>query len=213
MKIKLFTVNPLGENTYIVHDETAEAVIIDCGAFFEKEKQAIEEYLTDNHLHLVTHLLTHTHFDHCLGARFIYDHYGLEPRCSAEDQPLYEHIDEQARSMTGDILRAEKTPVGEAITADSIITFGNHKFTVIPCPGHTPGGLCFYCAEEKVLFSGDSLFHMSIGRTDFVGGNHWQLISALKQLLKNLPDDVTIYPGHGPSTNVLFERTNNPYLP
>ena len=213
MTIKLFTLNLLSENTYIVHDETDEAIIIDCGAFFEKENQAIEEYVTANHLHLVAHLLTHTHFDHCLGARFIYDRYGLAPRCSAEDQPLYDHLDEQVHSMLGDYLRAEKTPVGETLSADSIVTFGNHKFTVIPCPGHTPGGLCLYCAEEKVLFSGDSLFNMSIGRTDFKGGNHWQLISSLKQLLKSLPDDVVIYPGHGPSTTVAFERTNNPYLP
>lgn len=212
MNIKSFPVNPLSENCYVVSDETREAVIIDCGAYYDDEKAMIAKYIRDNDLKPVAHLLTHAHFDHFWGADYIAELYGLPPRCPQPDRPLYDDVDGQVRSILHHSIRCANPPAGEDITPESVIPFGSHRLTVIPCPGHTPGGVCYYCEEEKVLFSGDSLFQLSIGRTDFPGGNHWDLINALKSLIKALPGDTTVYPGHGPKTTIAAEHRNNPYL-
>ena len=212
MIIKSFPVNPLSENCYVVSDDTREAVIIDCGAYYDDEKAMIAKYIRDNDLKPVAHLLTHAHFDHFWGADYIAELYGLPPRCPQPDRPLYDDVDEQVRSILHHSIRCANPPAGEDITPESVIPFGSHRLTVIPCPGHTPGGVCYYCEEEKVLFSGDSLFQNSIGRTDFPGGNLWTLIDALKALIKTLPPDTTIYPGHGPKTTIDAEHHHNPYL-
>lgn len=210
---KVFPVNPLSENCYVVSDDSGEAVIIDCGALYDGEKAAISDYIDLEGLHPVAHILTHAHFDHLWGAGFLYERYGLAARCPEGDLPFFNNVEGQMREILGGhTMPCTTGPAGEAITPDSIIRFGTHQLTVIPTPGHTPGGVCFYCESEHVLFSGDSLFQLSIGRTDFPGGNHWSLISALHNLLRDLPDDVTIYPGHGPTTNAATERTSNPYL-
>ncbi len=212
MIIKSFPVNPLSENCYVVSDDTREAVIIDCGAYYDDEKAMIAKYIRDNDLKPVAHLLTHAHFDHFWGADYIAELYGLPPRCPQPDRPLYDDVDEQVRSILHHSIRCANPPAGEDITPESVIPFGSHRLTVIPCPGHTPGGVCYYCEEEKVLFSGDSLFQNSIGRTDFPGGNLWTLIDALKALIKTLPPDTTVYPGHGLKTTIDAEHRHNPYL-
>ncbi len=212
MNIKSFPVNPLSENCYVVSDETREAVIIDCGAYYDDEKAMIAKYIRDNDLKPVAHLLTHAHFDHFWGADYIAELYGLPPRCPQPDRPLYDDVDEQVRSILHHSIRCANPPAGEDITPESVIPFGSHRLTVIPCPGHTPGGVCYYCEEEKVLFSGDSLFQLSIGRTDFPGGDLWTLIDALKTLIKTLPPDTVVYPGHGLKTTIDAERHHNPYL-
>jgi len=208
-----FCVNPLSENCYVVSDETREAVIIDCGALYSAEQKKIADYIQEHELLPVAHLLTHAHFDHLFGAGFIYEHYGLAARCHIADRPLFDDVDGQMRAILGGhALKFATSPAGEWLTEESVISFGNHRLTVIPCPGHTPGGVCFYCAEENVLFSGDSLFQWNIGRTDFPGGSLWDLISALKRLLRMLPPETVIYPGHGPSTTAAQEHVHNPYL-
>ena len=103
-------------------------------------------------------------------------------------------------------------PAGEPVDVSEPITFGNHSLSVHFTPGHTTGGVCYYCADERILFSGDNLFAQSIGRTDFPGGDYTQLITALQKLMAALPDDVKIYPGHGPVTTAATERCYNPYL-
>ncbi|MCR5180268.1 MAG: MBL fold metallo-hydrolase [Bacteroidaceae bacterium] len=212
LTVKTFPVNPLGENCYVVSDDTLEAVIIDCGALYDEEKAAISDYIDLQELRPVAHLLTHGHFDHLWGAAFLHERYGLAARCPEADLPLFNDAPGQMRAILGHAMSCPTGPAGDVITPESVIPFGNHQLTVISSPGHTPGGVCFYCESEHVLFSGDSLFQMSIGRTDFPGGNHWDLIRSLRRLLRDLPDDVTIYPGHGPRTNAAFERNNNPYL-
>ena len=93
-----------------------------------------------------------------------------------------------------------------------MISFGNSQLKVLHTPGHSQGSICLYCEQDKALFCGDSVFKGSIGRTDFEGGNHDQLINSIQQKILTLPDDVVLYPGHGMKTTVAEERRNNPYI-
>ena len=212
LHIEKFTVNMIQENCYIVNDETLDAVIIDDGAFYPEEKQAIEQYIEQNHLRPVHLLNTHAHFDHVLGNRAIYDKYGLLTELHEADAYLLDSLHTQVREMMGWEMEEVQIPAGKFLTEQDEITFGSHKLRVIATPGHTPGGICFYCEQEQVLFSGDSLFQYSIGRTDFPGGNLMSLISSLKQKVLTLPDDTQVLSGHGPATTVGQEKSANLYL-
>ena len=210
--LKTFEVNPIQENCYVLSDESREAVIIDCGALFPDELKAIADYIEAAGLKPVAHLLTHTHFDHIFGARFIADTYGLLPRFAAPDLCIYERSDQQATSMFGQPIRLHLPEPGPHVDADTVITYGTHRLTVIPTPGHTPGGVCYYDADARLLFSGDTLFRASIGRTDLPGGDYATLMASLDDLLAAVPADASILPGHGPATTLADERCINPYL-
>lgn len=211
-KIKRFTCNMLAENCYVVSDETNEAVIIDCGALYEEEGAAIVDYIKSNGLTPKRLLCTHGHFDHCLGNGVIFKEFGLKPEVHQEDEFLMLKMREQTREILGVSLPLEVPPVGRYLKNNEIITFGNHTLILLHTPGHTPGGAVFYCEEEKAAFSGDTLFRMSIGRTDFERGSYEQMIDSLHNVMKQLPSDTVVYPGHGPETTIADEVRYNPYL-
>ena len=211
--IQKFEVNPLQENCYIVSDETKECVIIDCGALFTSERLAIKDYIEKNELSPVHLLNTHLHFDHVWGNSYLYSTFGLMTEANQHDMYLYEDVHKQVLDFCGQNWEEDFfAPLGKGLVENDIITFGNHKLSVIATPGHTPGGICFYCEEEKVLFSGDSLFQCSIGRTDFEHSVAEDLLSSLKEKILTLPENVTVYTGHGPATDILTEKKYNPYL-
>ena len=212
LEVKTFICNPLQENTYIVSDETKDCVIIDCGAFFEYEKEAIIKHITDNHL-VVKHLLcTHGHFDHVMGNRALCEHLQIKPEYSQLDEPLMGHTPQNIAMFLG-VNTYEEMPLAENyIDGSSLIVFGNHTFKVLETPGHTHGSLTFYCEEEKIAFTGDTLFKMSIGRTDFEESSAEEMQHSLLHLLATLPDDTVCYTGHGPSTTMGYERHTNPFL-
>jgi len=212
LTIQTFPNNPLEENTYVVSDETGEAVIIDCGAFYRQEKQQISDYIKSHKLHVVRLLQTHAHFDHIFGAQWVSDTYQVFPEVHSADIDLYLKGSDQLKEMYGTHLQFPIPKAGPQFSDNAILTFGNHQFKVLHTPGHTPGGCCFYCETENVIFTGDSLFRGSIGRTDFPGGNTHNLIEALLNKVLTLPEATAIYPGHGPSSSVSYEQNNNPYL-
>lgn len=211
LNIKRFVCNMLQENCYVVSDESSEAVIIDCGAYFEDERQAVVGYIRNNGLILTHVLCTHGHFDHCFGNDTLWHEFGLQPEISADDEFLCD-IDQQMHSMMGVHYDRESAPVRRFQTTGDAITFGTHSLKILPTPGHTPGGVCFYCAEEHVVFTGDTLFKMSMGRTDFDGGSWPQMLQSLTQTLANLPEQTVVYPGHGPETTIGQELRLNPYM-
>lgn len=212
LQITRFVVNMIEENTYLLYDETGEAVLIDCGAFYPEEQQAIRNFLTEHRLRL-THLYnTHSHFDHIFGAGFIYKDYGVQIELCADEQSVYEAAAEQMRMFIHRDLPLELPPVGRYFKDGDILAFGNQKLQVIATPGHTPGGVCFYHVESGVLLSGDSLFQGAIGRCDLPGGNEPQLIQALQTRILTLPDEVKVLPGHGDASTIGEERRSNPYL-
>jgi glyoxylase-like metal-dependent hydrolase (beta-lactamase superfamily II) len=205
-------VNPLQENCYVVSDESRECVIIDCGAYYPVETAALSKYLSDKQLTPVHLLATHGHLDHNFGNAYIFREYGLKVEVCTDDQQLVEQLPEQASSLFGMTITEEQPPVGRLLADGDTITFGNHKLQVMHTPGHSPGSVLFYCEDEKTLFTGDTLFRMSIGRTDLEGGSWQQMMQSLHRIAEQLPKDVTIFAGHGPQSTIADEIKYNPYF-
>ena len=192
LDIKKIPVNMLEENCYVVSDDTREAVVIDCGALTDDDRRRITDYIEDRRLQVRHHLCTHMHYDHCFGAAFMWETFHVGPEFNRADEPIY-------KGMGAEIFG----PLAQVM---------NHTLTVLSTPGHTPGGICFYCAAEKAVFVGDTLFYCSVGRTDFPGGDCETLCESVRNKLFTLPEDTRVYPGHGPHTEIGFEKAHNPYI-
>ena len=210
MNIKIFTFSPFQENTYVVYDDTNEAIIIDAGALFEPEKQQLKKFLEDNNLTLKRVLNTHLHLDHQFGNQFIYDTYGIAPEAHEADHFLLDTYELQTQAYGFPTGPAQ--PLKRNIQDNEKIIFGNTELTAIHVPGHSPGSLAYYNEKDGVLFSGDVLFLESIGRTDLPGGDHATLIRGITNRLFTLPDNTVVYPGHGDSTTIGYEKVHNPFL-
>ena len=208
--IQPFLNNPYQENTYILYDETGECVIIDPGMETGREQNAVVNFIRDNRLKPVLLLNTHCHIDHVLGNKFIFDQYGVKPKFHKGELPLLEAVIAYAPSMG---IHYDPSPVpDEFLPEEGSVYFGNTELKLIFAPGHSPAHLCFYDMKDNLLVGGDVLFRGSIGRTDLPGGNFAQLIDNIEQKLFALPDDCTVYPGHGPSTTIGYEKQTNPFL-
>jgi len=211
MKIESLVCNMLQENCYVVSDETKECVIIDCGAFYEEERRALVEYIRNNDLKPVHLLATHGHLDHNFGNDTIFKEFGLKPEIAQADEAWITNYKEQAMKLYGMTLEMEMPEVGHILSDKEKIQFGNHTLEVMETPGHSPGSVVFYCEEENVLFTGDTLFQMTIGRTDLEGGSMMQIIQSLR-IIAQLPDNTKVYPGHGYTTTIGYELSRNPYM-
>lgn len=211
IQVHSLTCNMLQENCYIIHDESKECVIIDCGAFYEQERSAIQQYISKNQLQPVQLIGTHGHIDHHFGNAFLHKEYGLLPTVHQADKFLMEQQNEQAEYFAGAHLTEQMPMPKTYFSEDDKISFGSHTFTILETPGHSPGSVFFYCAEENIAFSGDTLFHYSIGRTDLEGGSMFQMIQSLR-MISQLPDMTKIYPGHGVPTTIGTEIAGNPYM-
>ncbi len=212
IEIKTFQCNPLQENCFIVSDEAKEAVAIDCGAFFPEERKAVARYIKDNGLNLCHVLCTHAHFDHIFGLDTLYEEFGISPKLHAADIFLYDKMSEQLQAFMGVPFDRQLPPLGDSMADGDTINFGSHLIKVIHTSGHSPGSVVLYMEEEKILFSGDTIFRLGVGRTDLEGGSWQQLLESLQRLATTLPDDVKVYAGHGPSTTMSLEKKLNPYF-
>ena len=211
LTIRRFEFNMIRENCYVVSDETRECVIIDCGAYWEDEREELVEYINKNQLKPVRLLATHGHLDHHFGDNTVFDHFGLGPELSKEDEYTYKSLLYQAERFFHLKLNYKFPAVSRYFEDGEIIRFGNHELKVVPTPGHTQGSVVFYCEAENVLFTGDTLFQGSVGRTDLGGGSMFQLINSLRELAQ-LPDETKVLPGHGAPTTIGFEVAHNPYM-
>lgn len=210
IQIKSFICNPYQENTYLLFDESKECVIIDPGMYTGQEQNAVLNFISEEKLKPVLLLNTHCHIDHVLGNKFIYDTFGLKPQLHKGELPVLFAVPGYAPQMG---IRYEVSPIPEVFLEENgTINFGNSSLELIFAPGHSPAHLCFYSKADKFLIGGDVLFYGSIGRTDLPGGNFDTLIKSIKEKVLVLPDDVTVYPGHGGDTTIGFEKRNNYYL-
>lgn len=211
MKIKRFEFNMFPVNCYVLSDESREAVIIDAGCYYEEEQQALKKYILDNNL-TIKHLInTHLHLDHIFGNAFVVREFGVKPEACQLDEFLLAHTIDHCR-MFGFPLNEEPASLGQYIADGDIICFGNSELHAILVPGHSPGGLAFYCKKSNSLFSGDVLFQGSIGRADLEGGDFTTLRNSILTRLFVLPDDTMVYPGHGNSTTIGNEKMDNPFF-
>ena len=211
MKIKKFEFNMFPVNCYVLSDETGEAVIIDAGCFYPEEKQMLKDYLSDNNLTLKHLLCTHLHLDHIFGNPFLFQEYGVRPEGNQQDEFWLEQASAMARSF-GFIYEEKQPSLGRHICDNDIISFGNSQLKAINVPGHSPGSIVFYCQEASCIFAGDVLFYGSIGRADLKGGDYDVLRKGIQDKLFILPDETRVYPGHGPSTSIGYEKNNNPFF-
>lgn len=211
LTIQCFKVNMLEENCYVVSDDSKECMIVDCGAFYPEEVEAISQYITDNGLTPVLQVLTHAHYDHIFGVKAIYDRYGVKPVLSVHDEKMYLNAKEYVKNLMGIDLDLQTAPLGRLVRHGDTVKFGDTEFRVIETPGHTPGCVFYYSEKEKTAFSGDTLFRGSIGRTDLPGGSMFQIIQSLR-MMTQYPDDTRILPGHGEETTLGYELATNMYL-
>lgn len=209
--IKSFEFNYFQENTFLLYDDTREAVLIDCGCCRKEEEKELTDFILENKLTLKHLLCTHLHVDHVFGNGFIYKTYGLKPEANKQDVEKLPSPDEQAK-LFGLRQHVENVPVEKYIVGGEIIKFGTSELQVLTVPGHSPGSVAFYNKKNGFSIVGDALFAGSIGRTDLWGGNQEVLVAAIHDKLLSLPDETVIYPGHGPETRVIDEKFNNPYL-
>lgn len=207
MNIEIIPVTAFQQNCSLIWDDEKNAAIIDPGGEAEKLIGRIEEL----GLNLEAILLTHAHLDHVGAAEQVKQHFGVEiwgPQ--EEDRFLFDSLPEQSQRFGMPTIHAflpdRWLHEGETIHA------GGGIFEILHLPGHTPGHIGFIEKQKKAAFTGDVLFQGSIGRTDLPGGNYTQLISAIREKLFKLNDDMIIIAGHGPYTTIEHEKTNNPFL-
>ena len=212
MEIKTFYFNELRTCCYILSDETKECVIIDPGCASKSEHDRFIKYVETNGLKPVALLNTHGHFDHVMGNNFVMTTWDVKLYISEKDVALLKKAKSYGEYFGYQI---EDIPEGDniiTISDNDIIKFGNSELKVIASPGHTPGGVAFYSQSGNVLFSGDSLFAGSIGRTDLPGGDLDQLMDSLENKLLKLDGQCKVLPGHGPESTIGIEIETNPFL-
>lgn len=207
MNIETLVVGPIETNCYIVSDPVSrEAVIIDAG----DDAEEILAYVEQNQLQVKYLLNTHGHFDHIQANDTIREKTGAQLATHADDVELLISPEKVSAGMMS-VIHGCREPELILHNGDTI-AFGPYQLRVLYTPGHSKGGCCFYELQEKVCFTGDTLFRGSIGRTDLYGGNYAVLLKSVRERLQVVADDATIYPGHGPESTMAFERRANPYL-
>ena len=206
IEIKSMTLGMVATNCYlIINKETKEALLIDPADNALRIRNVIEE----NVCTLKAILLTHGHFDHIMALNELKKRYNVPVYAHEEEEDVLKQSSLNMSGMIGQIYTTQ---------ADIYVKDGEHlklaglDIIVLHTPGHTKGGVCYYLPEEKVLMSGDTLFHCSIGRTDFPTGSMSQLVRSVKEQLFVLPDDVQVYPGHDSVTSIGYEKQYNPFF-
>ena len=205
MKIDTFVVSAVQTNCYIVQNEaTKECFIVDPGA----PLKSLIHFLKENELKVQAVLLTHGHFDHIMGLDSIVDEFSV---------PVYIYDVENALLMEPTLnLSANRTGAysfegAREVTDEQILSIAGFQVQVIHTPGHTAGSCCYYIPDEGVLFSGDTLFKHSIGRTDLPTSDNDQIVPSIQERLFVLPEETKVYPGHASATTIGEEKAHNPY--
>ena len=208
--IKVLTFNAVQENTYVLYNESHECIIIDPGCYSEEEKYVLQSFINDNGLRPVMLLNTHCHLDHVFGNKFIAEEYGITLQIHKNEEPVLQMAPASGLmfNLPFDNYKGELIFLKEG----DVISLGEDSLQIIEASGHSPGSICFYCEKQKFIIGGDVLFYQSIGRTDLPGGSHESLIKNIKEKLFVLPEDVKVYPGHGPSTTIGDEIKQNPFV-
>ncbi len=204
MKLKLLTLGSMGTNGYVVCKDN-KAVVIDPGDDFYK----IDSFLKEQNLHLAGILLTHGHFDHIGAVEDLKSAYNAKVYALEEERDT---LKDPSKNLSAGFTAGYGIEADEWLQDGQILSVGDMEFQVIHTPGHTPGGTCFYVEEKGWLFSGDTLFHCSVGRSDFPGGSASTLVRSIVDKLLVLPEDTKVFPGHMDPSVIGVEKQYNPFL-
>lgn len=210
LKIRQFTFNPIQENTYVVYNEKGACAIIDPGCYFDYEYKELTDFIDSNKLLPKCLLNTHCHLDHVFGNKIIAQTYGLNLQIHAGEKIVldYAPVSGEKWGIPFDNYQGELIYLEDG---DSV-KIGDESLLVLLTPGHSPASISFYDEADGLVISGDVLFHAGIGRTDLPGGDYETLISSIRNRLFTLPDNVVVWPGHGPETTIGYEKKHNPFL-
>ena len=206
MKIEQYCVGQVATNCYfIINNETKEMLIVDPG----DSAQMLADRIRRENLDPKAVLLTHGHFDHAMAAEELAEMFGIKIYAHEAEKDTLKDPGKNVSLMIGlrDVYHADVF-----VKDEEILELAGMELKVLHTPGHTAGGCCYYLEKEKALFSGDTLFCQSVGRTDFPGGSMSGIVRSIKDKLMVLPDEVKVYPGHMDRTSIGAERAHNPYL-
>lgn len=208
--IASFIYNSFQENTYVVYDNSKSCVIIDPGCYTEADRNELVSFITNMELKPKYLINTHCHIDHIFGNQFIANKYGIPLMLHNNELPLLRNAN-IAADLYG--MNYEEFELNtRELNEDDEIQFGNTTLKVMLTPGHSQGSISLYNQADEFVIVGDVIFLRSIGRYDLPGGDLDQLMNSINQKILTLPDEVTIYPGHGPTTTVGFEKHHNPFV-
>lgn len=212
MKLVKFGFSLFGINTYVVVDEaTKKCAVVDPGMIEPEEENALVNYIERNGL-TVTHVInTHLHVDHAVGDKFVADKFKVPVLGHKSDETLGARMQQQAM-IFGMREKLDAVSLTSYLEDGDKVKVGDGELDVLHVPGHSPGSIALYDPEGKYVIVGDALFDGSIGRTDLPGGDFGTLINSIKSKLLTLPDETTVYSGHGPATTIGKEKKYNPYL-
>jgi glyoxylase-like metal-dependent hydrolase (beta-lactamase superfamily II) len=210
MQIQSFVFNPFYENTYVLFDDSKEAIIVDPGCYERHEKDQLTQFIEQNQLKPKLVVNTHCHIDHVLGNEFVKSQYNIPLWIPEGEKEVLASV--VAYAPTWGIAQYQPAEVDKYLSSSDHIDFGNTSLNILFAPGHAPGHMMFFHEQEKQLIAGDVIFRDSIGRTDLPGGNHEQLLESVRKTVYTLPKDTTIYAGHGPTTTVEHEMNYNPFV-
>lgn len=210
VQVQTFVFNPFSENTYLLHDETGEAIIIDPGCYDRSEVDELAAYIEQHGLKPVQIVNTHAHIDHVLGVAALKRKYNIPFALHKLDEPLLRAVKTYASNYGFSTF--EEPEIDRFIREGETIEFGNTSLKIIFVPGHAPGHVAFVNDAQRFVIGGDVLFRNSIGRTDLPGGDHATLLSSIREQLFTLPDDYEVYAGHMEPTTIGFEKRNNPFF-
>lgn len=210
LAVKRFTFNPLQENTYVIYNDQGWCAIVDPGCYFPHEQDELQNFLEEQQLSPKILLNTHCHLDHVFGNKFVHERYGLTLHIHPKEVPVLERAPASGLKW-GIPFENYSGPLNFLEEGDSV-KIGEDTLDILLTPGHSPGSICFYCAAQDFIISGDVLFRGSVGRTDLPGGDTQTLFRSIAEKLLPLKDEVKVFSGHGPVTTIGVERRTNPYL-
>lgn len=210
LQVKVFVFSPIQENTYLIYNETGQALIIDPGCYFSAEQEQLQQFCATNKLQPVQLLNTHCHLDHVFGNKWVAKTYGLELYIHPQEKQVLEYAPVSGQKW-GLPFENYQGPL-HFLQEGDIVALGDDTLSVIEAPGHSPGSICFYAAKQGFVIGGDVLFRESIGRTDLPGGDHHTLLNSIRTKLYTLPDETIVYNGHGMPTRIGHEKQHNPFI-
>jgi hydroxyacylglutathione hydrolase len=202
--------NSFRVNTYLLHDETKECIIIDPANYDTGEHMQMTDFIAQHELKPVLNLNTHCHIDHVLGINYIREHYNIPLHAHEQEKEMLENA-----PLMGQLFGFSVAPlpsIDKFIIHNDTISFGKSTLQAIHVPGHSRGSLAFFSAKDGFVITGDVLFENSIGRTDLQGGDYDTLIGSIRSLLFTLPPETSVWPGHGEPTTIEKEMKHNPFF-